>query len=262
MTRGASDMLTTSPLLTHLNHSVAEFIKQECRAASEPVHGVLYKVGKARRAAACMYSVCTRHCLLGTGGRHISIVVVAVQENILTTTTPPIVVCFYFVTAMQFRVPALLAAVLAALSIRSVGAMPSDTEALVAHSPDGIVSLTAQSGCGSAGPLGSGGCNWYILVSCTPGDAKFVVFIFGDGCKVSDIALDRTCEATDATGCFPGDAANIATMHVYSSDGSVQYALESQSNSVPFICPSGGRVRCQADFKGITDSPNYSLRVF
>lgn len=79
---------------------------------------------------------------------------------------------------MQFRVTAVLAAVMAALFIGSVGAMPGPTEVSVVHSGDGSVSLTKQSGCGSTGPLGTGHFKWYIVASCNPGAAQFVIFMF------------------------------------------------------------------------------------
>ena len=40
----------------------------------------------------------------------------------------------------------------------------------------------------------------------------------------------------------------------------VQYAKVSNTNAVVFICPSGGQIRCQANFNDNYDGPNYSLR--
>ncbi|KAI0347420.1 hypothetical protein BDW22DRAFT_1351851 [Trametopsis cervina] len=144
---------------------------------------------------------------------------------------------------MQFRVPAVLAAFMAVLSIGSVVAMPGPTEVQVAHSGDGSISLTEQSGCGSSGPLGTGHFIWYIVVSCNPG-------------------ATLTCQATDATGCLPGNAKHIGSMEVDDPNDTVQYAKKSNTNSVIFVCPSGGQVRCEANFNDNDDGPNYSLRVF
>jgi len=71
-----------------------------------------------------------------------------------------------------------------------------------------------------------------------------------------------TCEATDASGCEPGVASKIGSMEVDDPNDTTQYAKKSNTNSVTFVCPSGGQVRCQANFNDNDDGPNYSLRVF
>lgn len=40
----------------------------------------------------------------------------------------------------------------------------------------------------------------------------------------------------------------------------VQFAKKSNTNSVTFVCPSAGQVRCQANFNDSDDGPGYSLR--
>lgn len=40
----------------------------------------------------------------------------------------------------------------------------------------------------------------------------------------------------------------------------VQFAKKSNTNSVTFVCPSAGQVRCQANFNDNDDGPGYSLR--
>ncbi|KAI0347081.1 hypothetical protein BDW22DRAFT_1425158 [Trametopsis cervina] len=164
-------------------------------------------------------------------------------ESILSTTqdtsTSPTTVPSYFSTAMQF--PTLFALVLAALSAGSVSATPHSTEALVARSSDGSIAVNKRSGCGSTGPLGEGHFEWFIVTSCTPGDSM-------------------TCQATDASGCVPGEKGKIGSMEVDDPNDTTQFAKQSHTNSVPFTCPSGGQVRCQANFNDNNDGPNYSLR--
>ncbi|KAI0630471.1 hypothetical protein C8Q77DRAFT_1133233 [Trametes polyzona] len=105
------------------------------------------------------------------------------------------------------------------------------------------VVLHTQSGCGSIGPLGPGHFIWWITVSCNPG-AKM------------------TCQATDVTGCLPGNPKDIGSMEVDDPNDTFNIARGSHTNSVDFVCPSGGAVRCQANFNDNNDGPNYSLRVF
>ncbi|KAL7280287.1 hypothetical protein ACG7TL_005200 [Trametes sanguinea] len=124
-------------------------------------------------------------------------------------------------------------------------ATPAAHDAPVAHAgtPESPVTLTAQSGCGSIGPLGNGHWVWWITVSCTPGG-------------------HYTCQATDKTGCIPGNVANIANMQVDDPNDTYTVASADDANAVAFVCPSIGEVRCQSTFKENDDSPNYSLRVF
>ncbi|KAI0653568.1 hypothetical protein C8Q70DRAFT_937590 [Cubamyces menziesii] len=103
--------------------------------------------------------------------------------------------------------------------------------------------LTSQSGCGSVGPLGPGHYKWYIVVSCNPGSSY-------------------TCQATDASGCVPGDAKHIGSMEVDDPNDTFQVAFKRNTNTLPFVCPSVGQIRCEANFNDNYDGPNYSLRDF
>jgi len=100
-----------------------------------------------------------------------------------------------------------------------------------------------NSGCGSTGPLGDGHFVWYITVSCTP-------------------SAQMTCQVTDATGCIPGNPDHIGSVEVDDTNDTVQYAKASNTNTLPFTCPAGGQIRCQANFNDSNDGPGYSLRVF
>ena len=94
-------------------------------------------------------------------------------------------------------------------------------------------------------------------------------------------SLTSTCQATDASGCVPGDAKHIGSMEVdvgqllapgptglYSYEVSrfqdpndtFQVAFKRNTNTLPFVCPSVGQIRCEANFNDNYDGPNYSLR--
>ncbi|KAI0034825.1 hypothetical protein K488DRAFT_68888 [Vararia minispora EC-137] len=124
-----------------------------------------------------------------------------------------------------------------------VVANPTVSNVLEARSADGQVDVLKRSGCGSTGPLGPGHYKWWIVASCTPG-------------------APMTCEATDATGCVPGDPSKIGSLEVDDPNDTTQYAVAQFQSSVGFICPANGQVRCEANFEDNYDGPNYSLRVF
>ncbi|KAI0630457.1 hypothetical protein C8Q77DRAFT_1075151 [Trametes polyzona] len=121
-----------------------------------------------------------------------------------------------------------------------VSATPSS---LVARSGDGSVELAKRSGCGSTGPLGEGHFLWWITAPCKAG-------------------TQMTCQVTDKTGCVPGDTSKIGSVEVDNPDDTQQIAKKSGTNTLPFTCPPGGQVRCQANFNDNDDGPGYSLRVF
>ncbi|KAI0364563.1 hypothetical protein BV20DRAFT_831265 [Pilatotrama ljubarskyi] len=127
-------------------------------------------------------------------------------------------------------------------SVAVASATPSPAgNPLVARA--GGVEVAKRSGCGSTGPLGTGHFEWWITASCTPG-------------------TQMTCQATDASGCVPGDTSKIGSMEVDNPDDTTQIAKQSGTNTLPFTCPPGGQIRCQANFNDNDDGPNYSLRVF
>ncbi|KAI0750191.1 hypothetical protein C8Q80DRAFT_1166538 [Daedaleopsis nitida] len=103
--------------------------------------------------------------------------------------------------------------------------------------------LSTQSGCGSTGPLGPGHYIWWIVVGCNAGQRY-------------------TCQATDATGCIPGDRSHIGSIEVDDPNDTFQVASARDANSVDFTCPSIGQVRCEVNFNENSHGPNYSLRVF
>ncbi|KAL7280284.1 LOW QUALITY PROTEIN: hypothetical protein ACG7TL_005197 [Trametes sanguinea] len=129
-----------------------------------------------------------------------------------------------------------------AASIGLALAVPSSIEVPNVHGGNEDIVLTSQSGCGSSGPLGSGHYVWYIVVGCTPGD-------------------NYTCEVTDSTGCLPGNPDHIGSVEVDDPNDTFQIASRSNTNQVPFVCPSIGQVRCQANFNDSDDGPGYSLRA-
>ncbi|KAI0669333.1 hypothetical protein C8Q78DRAFT_946364, partial [Trametes maxima] len=130
-----------------------------------------------------------------------------------------------------------------AASIVLASAMPSAalSSTLVARSGDSSVEVAKRSGCGSTGPLGDGHFEWFIVTDCTPG-------------------APMTCQATDASGCEPGRTNKIGSMEVDDPNDTFQVAKKSKTNTLPFVCPAGGEVRCQANFNDRNDGPNYSLR--
>ncbi|KAI0375011.1 hypothetical protein BV20DRAFT_407645 [Pilatotrama ljubarskyi] len=134
-----------------------------------------------------------------------------------------------------------------ATSVGLVAASPSpalyDEHALVAYADDGNITLSKLSGCGSVGPLGTGHFKWWIVVSCSPG-------------------AQMTCQATDASGCVPGVVGPIGSMEVDDPNDTFNVAKGTHTNTLPFICPSGGQIRCEANFNDSDDGPSYSLRVF
>ncbi|KAI0820251.1 hypothetical protein BC628DRAFT_912382 [Trametes gibbosa] len=132
-------------------------------------------------------------------------------------------------------------ALITSLAVVSATPSPVADSSLVAHSGDGSIELTKLSGCGSVGPLGTGHFIWFITVSCTPG-------------------AQQTCQVTDKSGCVPGKTNKIGSVEVDDPNDTVQIAKKSGTNTLPFICPSGGQVRCQANFNDSNDGPNYSLR--
>ncbi|KAI0820250.1 hypothetical protein BC628DRAFT_912537 [Trametes gibbosa] len=146
-------------------------------------------------------------------------------------------------TIFNMRFSAIVALV---TSVALVSATPSPAVAassLVARSGDGSIELTKRSGCGSTGPLGDGHFIWWITAPCTPGTQK-------------------TCQVTDKTGCLPGETSKIGSVEVDNPDDTTQIAKKSGTNTLPFTCPPGGQVRCQANFNDNDDGPSYSLRVF
>ncbi|KAH9851986.1 hypothetical protein C2E23DRAFT_828538 [Lenzites betulinus] len=140
------------------------------------------------------------------------------------------------------RFSAILALV-TSLALVSATPSPAADSSLVARSGDGSIELAKRSGCGSTGPLGDGHFIWWITASCTPGTQK-------------------TCQVTDKTGCLPGDTSKIGSVEVDNPDDTTQIAKKSGTNTLPFTCPPGGQVRCQANFNDNDDGPSYSLRVF
>ncbi|EPQ56152.1 hypothetical protein GLOTRDRAFT_92695 [Gloeophyllum trabeum ATCC 11539] len=150
---------------------------------------------------------------------------------------------------MQFTILATLAAAAAV----AVNAVPTADTPLAARA------IEARSGCGSTGPLGDGHYIWWITVGCNSGG-------------------QYKCQAMGADGCLPGQTKHIGSMEVdvrtlvtvsdsqsdvpfQDPNDTTQYAKQSNTNSVTFTCPSGGQIRCQANFNDNNDGPNYSLRV-
>eukprot|EP00753_Platysulcus_tardus_P019954 PLAT7657.1.p2 GENE.PLAT7657.1~~PLAT7657.1.p2 ORF type:complete len:152 (+),score=6.24 PLAT7657.1:46-456(+) len=133
---------------------------------------------------------------------------------------------------MQFTILATLAAAAAV----AVNAVPTADTPLAARA------IEARSGCGSTGPLGDGHYIWWITVGCNSGG-------------------QYKCQAMGADGCLPGQTKHIGSMEVDDPNDTTQYAKQSNTNSVTFTCPSGGQIRCQANFNDNNDGPNYSLRV-
>ncbi|KAI0826160.1 hypothetical protein BC629DRAFT_1453598 [Irpex lacteus] len=131
----------------------------------------------------------------------------------------------------------LLTAVLSAALISGATALATG-QGHVARSVD----LAARAGCGSSGPLGTGHFEWFIDVGCTPG-------------------AQLRCQAMDASGCEPGKTNKIGSLEVDDPNDTFQVAKQSHTNSLSFVCPSGGQVRCQANFEDNDDGPGYSLRV-
>ncbi|KAI0323666.1 hypothetical protein GY45DRAFT_1264210 [Cubamyces sp. BRFM 1775] len=125
--------------------------------------------------------------------------------------------------------------------IASIGLVAASPSSLVARSGDGSVEIAKRSGCGSTGPLGTGHFKWWITTSCTPG-------------------TQMTCQATDASGCVPGDASHIGSMEVDDPNDTFNVAKASNTNTLPFTCPQGGQIRCEANFNDNDDGPGYSLR--
>ncbi|KAH9893616.1 hypothetical protein C8Q73DRAFT_666280 [Cubamyces lactineus] len=139
-------------------------------------------------------------------------------------------------------------AFIASIGVISATPTPNNTTIVAFGGENGEVNLGTESGCGSIGPLGPGHYIWWIVVGCTPGAQ-----IFG---------MDyRTCQATDATGCLPGQAKHIGSMEVDDPNDTFQVAFRKNTNTLPFVCPSIGQIRCEANFNENSDGPNYSLRV-
>ncbi|KAI0331609.1 hypothetical protein GY45DRAFT_1360683 [Cubamyces sp. BRFM 1775] len=135
-------------------------------------------------------------------------------------------------------------ALAASIGLVAANPTPETSKAVTAFAgPHGDASLSTESGCGSVGPLGSGHYVWYIVVGCTPG-------------------AELSCQATDSTGCLPGNAKHIGSMEVDDPNDTYQIASGKNTNTVQFVCPSGGQIRCQANFNDSDDGPGYSLRVF
>ncbi|KAJ8453497.1 hypothetical protein ONZ51_g13564 [Trametes cubensis] len=133
-------------------------------------------------------------------------------------------------------------ALAASIGLVAANPTPETNKAVTAFAgPSGEVSLSTESGCGSVGPLGSGHYIWWIVVGCNPG-------------------AQLNCQATDATGCLPGNAKHIGSMEVDDPNDTYQIASKRNTNTVQFVCPSGGQIRCQANFNDNNDGPNYSLR--
>ncbi|KAI0648584.1 hypothetical protein C8Q79DRAFT_582562 [Trametes meyenii] len=151
-----------------------------------------------------------------------------------TTPQPPASVNMRFSTLVAFAT---------AIVLVSATPSPAPAHVLVTRSGDGSVELAKRSGCGSTGPLGTGHFEWFIDADCTPG-------------------APMTCQATDASGCEPGKTNKIGSMEVDDPNDTFQIAKKSKTNTLPFVCPAGGQVRCQANFNDRNDGPNYSLRVF
>ncbi|KAI0672677.1 hypothetical protein C8Q78DRAFT_672889 [Trametes maxima] len=136
-----------------------------------------------------------------------------------------------------------IVALVTSAALVSATPYPESDGTLIARAADGNVGLAKRSGCGSTGPLGDGHYIWWIDVSCKPGDQK-------------------TCQVTDKTGCLPGDTSKIGSVEVDDINDTNQIAKKSGTNTVPFTCPAGGKIRCQANFNDNDDGPSYSLRVF
>ncbi|KAI9067898.1 hypothetical protein FKP32DRAFT_1562694 [Trametes sanguinea] len=134
-----------------------------------------------------------------------------------------------------------IVALVASAGLVAATPSPAASSALIARAGDGSVELAKRSGCGSTGPLGTGHFKWWIVVSCSPG-------------------AELTCQATDASGCVPGDASHIGSMEVDDPNDTINIARGDNTNTLPFTCPSGGQVRCEANFNDNDDGPGYSLR--
>ncbi|KAI0640702.1 hypothetical protein C8Q79DRAFT_1014924 [Trametes meyenii] len=130
---------------------------------------------------------------------------------------------------------------IACVAVVSATPSPAPGTVLVARSGDGGAQIAKRSGCGSTGPLGTGHFKWFIVTSCRPG-------------------AHMTCQATDASGCVPGKVNKIGSMEVDDPDDTFQVAKKDNTNTLPFVCPSGGQIRCEANFNDNNDGPNYSLR--
>ncbi|KAI0331610.1 hypothetical protein GY45DRAFT_1321932 [Cubamyces sp. BRFM 1775] len=51
-------------------------------------------------------------------------------------------------------------------------------------------------------------------------------------------------------------------MEVDDPNDTVNIAKVDNTNTLPFTCPQGGQIRCEANFNDNNDGPGYSLRVF
>ncbi|KAI0326284.1 hypothetical protein GY45DRAFT_1259313 [Cubamyces sp. BRFM 1775] len=131
--------------------------------------------------------------------------------------------------------------VIASIGVVAATPTPTNTTVTAFGGENGEVALSTESGCGSIGPLGTGHYKWWIVVGCNPGGAY-------------------TCQATDASGCVPGVSKHIGSMEVDDPNDTFQVAFKKNTNAVTFTCPSGGQVRCEANFNDNDDGPGYSLR--
>ncbi|KAI0653567.1 hypothetical protein C8Q70DRAFT_892290, partial [Cubamyces menziesii] len=132
-------------------------------------------------------------------------------------------------------------ALIASIGVVTATPTPNNTTIIAFGGENGEVALSTESGCGSIGPLGPGHYIWWIVVGCTPG-------------------AQMTCQATDVTGCLPGQAKHIGSMEVDDPNDTFQVAFKKNTNTLPFVCPSNGQIRCEANFNENSDGPNYSLR--
>ncbi|KAH9847860.1 hypothetical protein C2E23DRAFT_740809 [Lenzites betulinus] len=114
---------------------------------------------------------------------------------------------------------------------------PAESKSVV-HSE---LALSADSGCNSIGPFNSTSDVWFILKSCTPGSTM-------------------TCQATDQTGCLLGDAAHILILEVDDPNEEFTVAASTETNTLRFVCPSIGQIRCQVSLRSKKFGPDYSLR--
>ncbi|KAJ3010911.1 hypothetical protein NUW54_g2335 [Trametes sanguinea] len=109
--------------------------------------------------------------------------------------------------------------------------------------PNGLVAATPSPAAGSAS----------LLAPAMAASSSPEVGLPGD---------ELVCQATDASGCVPGDSSHIGSMEVDDPNDTINIAKGDNTNTLPFTCPSGGQVRCEANFNDNYDGPGYSLRVF
>ncbi|KAH9893615.1 hypothetical protein C8Q73DRAFT_666279 [Cubamyces lactineus] len=122
------------------------------------------------------------------------------------------------------------------------------------------VVLTSQSGCGSVGPLGPGHYKWYIVASCNP-DLKLPSLTTARARQL--MRADVSQEKQSILDLWKSTWVNFRYRGYDSNDpdDTFQVAFKKNTNTLPFVCPSVGQIRCEANFNENSDGPNYSLRV-